>query len=94
MKPPIRRRDRTGSGNVRECYWPGDLCGGVGGGEKRWAQGEVTGCRGSPQGGPELSERLHGEASRGPAWDASAGRCQEDEEEEVLGDAKGREGVV
>ena len=54
----------------------------------------MTGSRGSPQGGPDLSERLHGEASRGPAWDASAGRCQEEEEEEVLEDAKGREGVV
>lgn len=93
MKPPIRRQDRTGSGNVRECYWPGDSCGGGGRRGEEVGRRGVTGCRGSPQGGPELSERLHGEVSRGPAWDASARRCQE-EEEEVLGDAKGREGVV
>lgn len=25
MKPPIRRQDRTGSGNTWECYWLGRL---------------------------------------------------------------------
>lgn len=76
MKPPIRRQDRTGSGYVWECYWPGDSCGEgwrTGKGKRMGSQREITGCRGSPQKGLELSERLHAEVSRGPCHGASPG---------------------